>query len=266
MDNNDKQFLYKYWGRALASRYLYAWVPYLRYVGLNGSLARGVASKKSDIDLMVVAEPGHIFTVRFLMISTIALVGIKRSQKKIAGRLCVNYFVTGDNLDIKPHNKKVAQWYKYMVPLLDSDSCPNFSPARGETDLVSNKSRGVGVKEIAASITPCNDNRIRSDREESVHDQISNRNQWMKKHRVHISKNQLIFNQEIEPVGEPWVSVRRCIEFALFLVGDALEIFLKYIQIAKIKRHPLTASNLDKIIVSDKELMFHPRKTPESLE
>lgn len=239
MDNNDKQFLYKYWGRALASRYLYAWVPYLRYVGLNGSLARGVASKKSDIDLMVIAEPGHIFTVRFLMISTIALIGIKRSQKKIAGRLCVNYFITSDNLDIKPHTNKVAGWYKNMVGLIDTDQkISKFKPQISKLKFKS----------------------------QNYNNLINERNEWMGKYRVPISRNQLKFNQMIKSVGEPWVSVRRCIEFALFLVGDALEIFLKYIQIAKIKRHPLTASNPTKIIISDKELMFHPRKTPESLE
>ena len=231
MDRRDNQLIYKYWGRAVASRYLYVWVPYLRYVGLNGSLAQGVASVNSDIDLMVVAEPGHIFTVRFFVVTMTALVGIKRTQNKIAGRLCINYFVTSDNLDIKPHNKKVAQWYKNMVPMVDDDI----------SNLKSQKSK-------------------LHHKNQNFHNLIKERNRWMRKYRVPINKNQLLFNQRIEPLGEPWVSVRRCIEFALFLIGDALEIVLKNIQIAKIKRHPLTATNPEKIIISDKELMFHPRK------
>ena len=48
----------KLWSRALASRYLYAWVPYLRYVGLNGSLARGDATKSEGPPRPLLGVPG----------------------------------------------------------------------------------------------------------------------------------------------------------------------------------------------------------------
>lgn len=210
--------------RALTSRYLYAWVPYLRYVGLTGSVIQGKANQSSDIDIMIVSEPGHIFTVRFLVVGILAIFGLKRSQHRISGKICANYFVTSDNLDIKPHNKKVAGWHKYMVPLVDS---------------------GFKIQDSGME----------------YHKKIMQKNQWMGKYRVAIDKDQLRINQSIKPIGEEWATVRAFFEILLLPIADALEIFLKYIQIAKIKRHPLTAKNPQKIIVNDKELMFHPRKT-----
>jgi len=221
----------KYMVRALTSRYLYAWVPYLRYVGLNGSVARGEASKSSDIDIMIVSEPGHIFTVRFIVVGILAIFGLKRSQHRITGKICANYFITSDNLDIKPHNKKVAGWHKYMVALVDH----NISNLKSQISKLHLKSQ-------------------------NFHNLIKEKNQWMGKYRVTIDKDQLHINQSIKPIGEEWATVRTFFEILLLPIADALEIVLKIIQIYKIKRHPLTSINPQKIIVNDKELMFHPKK------
>ncbi len=201
----------------MASRVLFAWIPWLHYVGLNGSLVRGEASQESDIDMMVVTSPGHIYTVRFIMLSVISLIGIKRNQNNIAGRLCVNCFQTSDQLDIRPHNKKVARSHKYMVALVD-DPISNFQF------------------------------------------QISKHNMWVNKYHIPISKHQLLINNQITPFTWPWNLLRHVFELILWPIGWLLEKLLKYIQLKKIARHPLTASNRDKIITTDKELMFHPNK------
>jgi hypothetical protein len=234
----------KYWGRALASRYLYAWVPYLRYVGFNGSLVRGNASVSSDIDLMVVAEPGHIFTVRFFMVGIIALIGIKRTGRRIAGRLCANYFITTDDLDIKPHNRRVAQAYRHMVAMIDDCHC---EPQRGRGNLDRNDT------DCFVASAPRNDTR-------RYHNEIMQQNKWMRKYRVPISPEQTRLNVSIKPVGEPWQTIRLVLEMILFPVADTLENILKYFQIVKIMRHPLTGIDSSNIIVNDSELRFHPRK------
>jgi|GEM_PF-871021 len=236
-----ERIIIKYWVRALASRYLYAWVPYLRYVGLNGSLVRGDASPNSDIDLMVVTEPGHIFTVRFMVIGIIALVGIKRTHRRVAGRLCVNYFITTDNLDIQPHNLRVAEAYRHMIALVDSCHC---EPQQGRGNLERNDTD---------CFVPRNDTG-------EYHRALMQQNKWMREYRVPISKNQETLIASVKPVGEPWQTIRMMLEMILFPIADALEIILKKVQIAKIKRHPLTSISHNKIIVSDKELRFHPHK------
>lgn len=198
-------------------------MPFLRYVGLNGSLVHGSAKASSDIDLMIVAEPGHIYTVRFFVVSALAIVGVKRTKGHIAGRLCPNYFITTDDLDIKPHNRRVAEAYQYQVALIDSRFMIQES--------------GMGYYGL-----------------------IMQKNKWMQKYRVLISSEQARLNSSIGPVGEPWQTVRLILEIILFPVADILENILRKLQLVKIKHNPLTKTNTDKIIATDKELMFHPRK------
>jgi hypothetical protein len=100
----------------------------------------------------------------------------------------------------------------------------------------------------------------------NFHQLISIQNQWMGKYEVPISVAQRKRNASIEPLVQPWQSIRCTIEILLLPIGDALEILFKKLELWKIDRHPLTQLNLDKIIVSDKELMFHPSKHPNAHE
>lgn len=77
--------------------------PYIRCVILNGSLAAGKSTEKSDIDLLIIAKPGHIFTARFFVMAFMQLFRLKRAKfdsGETAGKHCLNYFLTEDNLKI----------------------------------------------------------------------------------------------------------------------------------------------------------------------
>lgn len=231
----------------------------MRYVGLNGSLTNGSATSQSDIDLMVVAARGHIFTVRFLMMAILWLLNLKRNRRDAAGRLCVNYFLSDDNLDIKPRTKKVAGFFKYMVGLADTtvviltavEACPT-APRRGS--LLSSGKGFSRRSDRLHSGTPRNDIC-------NFHKVILGNNQWMNKYKIPIALLQKKLDASVSPMVQPWADIRCVIEILLLPIADALEILLKKIQVVKILRHPLTASNPDKIIVGDKELMFHPKKS-----
>jgi len=111
----------KYLTRAkIASRAL-SFVPFLRMAGLNGSMVRGEDTKRSDIDFLIVAKLGRLYTVRFFATVFVAMTGWRRHGKMIAGRICLNCFLVDKKLDITPRDpkskKKVAWAYKYMIPL-----------------------------------------------------------------------------------------------------------------------------------------------------
>ena len=244
---------------------LYAWIPYLRYVGLNGSLTNGKATDKSDIDLMVVAAGGHIFTVRFFIISVLWFYNLKRNRRNIAGRLCVNYFITDDNLDIKPHTKRVAGFFSNMIALVDSLTCNSRAKHadRGENgSMTVTAVIPTELTRVEGSLSRIRDSRLRGNDTITMRELIILNNKWILEYKIPISAAQEKINQSVKPLVRPYQDVRTCVEFLLLPISDALEILLKKIQLWKIARHPLTASNSDKIIVSDKELMFHPRKSP----
>jgi len=76
-------------------------LPYIGCVILTGSLARGNANQNSDIDIMIIARAGRIFSARFFVNTFGTIFGMKRSKdetKNHAGKFCFNYFVSDNYL------------------------------------------------------------------------------------------------------------------------------------------------------------------------
>lgn len=88
---------------------------------MTGSLARGEATGKSDIDFFIVTKKGRIWTCRTFVTILVSLTGYRRHGDKIAGRICLNRYQTEDNLDIKPHNLYHAFDYSKAKPLWETD-------------------------------------------------------------------------------------------------------------------------------------------------
>lgn len=112
----------KYFTRVKIAARALSFVPFLRLAGLNGSMVRGEDRKESDIDFLIVAQENRLYTVRFLATVLVALTLWRRHGKMIAGRICLNCFLSAKKLDITPKNpkskKKVAWAYKYTIPLV----------------------------------------------------------------------------------------------------------------------------------------------------
>jgi len=105
-----------YWRRAKLAGFLLQLVPFVRLVGLNGSLSRGAANAQSDIDFLIICKPGRIWTCRVLSVVLMALLGLKRYQNKVAGRVCLNLYHTANHLHLSCHKKWLAQNYAYTLP------------------------------------------------------------------------------------------------------------------------------------------------------
>lgn len=96
--------------------------PYIRMVGLNGSLARGQASTKSDIDFVIIAKTGRIWTCRAASMLIMAIFGLKRYANKTAGRVCLNLYHTEDHTALTPRNENWAYNHAYTTPLWQSSN------------------------------------------------------------------------------------------------------------------------------------------------
>lgn len=98
-------------------------VPFIRFIGLTGSLAYDVARKESDIDIFIISKNTRIYTCRFFVIGILKLLGIYHppDNAKRAGKICPNRFVTDSYLLINPQNRYHAQEYTQMVPLFNYD-------------------------------------------------------------------------------------------------------------------------------------------------
>lgn len=198
------------------------WVPFVRCVILNGSLAQGRSKKTSDIDLLIICKSGRIFTARFLSTILVWLTGLKRSSnesKYHGGRICLNYFLTDEFLII-PHNRGEE---------MDRYCAKNYSQS-----LLMAGDQIVFEKYI-----------------ETNHG-------WMQKYvtaqniRPQTQKMMVSSNQpKAKLVFERLLSG---------IFGQRIEMWLKGLQINRINNDPRIKKYPHLIVVNDNEMRFHPPK------
>ena len=98
---------------ARARRYalLIRHLPYVRMIGLSGSLAMGNAAEGCDIDLMIVAAPGRVWLCRALVVALVRLARLR------GDRLCPNYVVAADALALSHSSIYDAHELAQLLPL-----------------------------------------------------------------------------------------------------------------------------------------------------
>ena len=100
------------------TRYL-ALAPFLRLVLASGSLAISNADKKSDLDVMIIAESGRIFTCRMFMLMITNLLGKRRKGRLVKDRICLNHYLTTESLAAASKNLYIAFEFGKLIPLLE---------------------------------------------------------------------------------------------------------------------------------------------------
>jgi len=203
------------WSRVLIS------LPFTRAIILNGSLASGTSKKSSDIDLLIIAKPGRIFTARFLVNVLGTLTFIKRTSSESsshANLFCFNYFLIENFLKIPVGRGKAVD-----------DYCAD------------NYSKSV----LAAGDEIIFDKFMQENSELFGSRKLTDHRKYSAYFRNNMSKNFLKESMEILLGGK---------------VGDAVERALKVFQKRLIELDDRTKKYPEFIVYNDCELRFHPPK------
>lgn len=86
--------------------------PFVRSVMVSGSLSKGYADEKSDIDFFVITQPGRLWIAR-------SLLALYRRLAYFNSRryFCINYFIDEEHLEIEEKNLFTATELTTLVPL-----------------------------------------------------------------------------------------------------------------------------------------------------
>jgi predicted nucleotidyltransferase len=111
------------WKKAIKAVKWLRLIPYIRFIFGSGSLALGNTDKESDLDVLIVAKPGRIWTARFLAVVMLGILGMrrKRGQRIAPDKVCLNHFITDNSLYIPRRSIYTAQLYARLRPIMGED-------------------------------------------------------------------------------------------------------------------------------------------------
>lgn len=101
-------------------------LPFVRGVALAGSQALGRQKPNSDIDLLVITQPGGMWTARTVVMLFFQLLGVRRYGLRIADRVCLNHYLAGTEERLGERNLYTATEYLKLRPLANHASVYDF--------------------------------------------------------------------------------------------------------------------------------------------
>ncbi|MEK7637466.1 MAG: hypothetical protein AAB402_03745 [Patescibacteria group bacterium] len=124
----------KLWRRAASTARFLELVPFVKMIAVVNTLAIDNARPASDIDLLIVTAPRHIWIARMIVTGIVSLLGYRRHGTTIAGRVCLSFYVTTDGMDfsaLKSADPDIhfTFWTAQAVPLLDDGTYERYRQA-----------------------------------------------------------------------------------------------------------------------------------------
>ena len=130
-------------------------VPFVRCIAVCGSLAVENGDTEGDIDLFCITAPRRLWIVQ------LSAMVLRRFAALGGTRVCPNYLVTLDHLEVYPRNLYLAHEITQVMPLSGGEAYDRFIAANGwalrvlpNTDLDGRKGR-LERQHIAASTRWC---------------------------------------------------------------------------------------------------------------
>lgn len=115
----------KYLTQASLISFLFKLVPWIKMVGISGSLAIENVSEKDDIDMFIVTGSNRLWVSRLLLILILTIAGKRRekhiSTKKAQGKICINILLEESKLAQKNRDIYIAHEVLQMKVLWQKD-------------------------------------------------------------------------------------------------------------------------------------------------
>jgi len=100
-------------------------IPWIKLVGISGSLAMMGSSKTDDIDLFVITSKKRIWVTRLMLILITSLTGLRRTRREkqlqVNGKICINLILEESNLAQNKKNIYLAHEVLQMKILWQRD-------------------------------------------------------------------------------------------------------------------------------------------------
>jgi len=94
-------------------------IPWLKLIGVTGTLAMGNSNEGDDIDLMIITASRRLWLTRGLVVAFLLLTGQYRRPGKIKDRICPNLMISEDVLEFSDRDLFTAHEIVQMKPIFE---------------------------------------------------------------------------------------------------------------------------------------------------
>ncbi len=91
-----------------------AYIPFIRFIGISGSLALLNAEKSDDTDLFIITAKNTVWMTRCIVYLLLHMWGVKKGKKKNGNAICANMFVDESNLQIARSKRNIYTAHEIM--------------------------------------------------------------------------------------------------------------------------------------------------------
>lgn len=100
-------------------------VPFVRSLAVTGSVSFGTAEKESDLDILLLAKKGRIWTTRLFSLAVLELARRRRDAQGKERKICLNYLLAEDARPIVK-NIASANLFKHAIPVFGTSVFLDF--------------------------------------------------------------------------------------------------------------------------------------------
>ncbi len=119
------------WKRTRRYLRLVAVMPFVDGVWLINSMGWENARERSDVDLLIVARPGHIWSARLWTTAVMKLLRQRPHEQSEDRAICLSLYISADHLNLEPYRLQSGDihysfWVNQCYPLYDTGQYEKF--------------------------------------------------------------------------------------------------------------------------------------------
>lgn len=116
----------RYYPSAKFGAFLFKLIPWVKLVGISGSLSLRNSQKKDDIDFFIITQKGRLWITRIFLLGIATIIRKRRKKrenlKKVSGKYCINILLEEDNLAQSDKNIYLAHEILQMEVLYQKEN------------------------------------------------------------------------------------------------------------------------------------------------
>jgi len=201
-------------------------IPFVKMVAVCNSLAIDDSKKGADIDFFIITRKKRIWLTRFMVTFVVWLIGQWRHKNRIAGKICLSFYITDEFLNLKslairPYDIYLANWIHQLRPVF------------------------------------C---------QEKIYEEFISENQWVRDYFLNFGKIENFYHPEFKQNKALISIKKILEKILGSWIGDLKEAIFRFFQKKKISRKTVPHDIPTAVVVSDKVLKFHENDKREHFQ